>query len=243
MSTIFVSYRQKDTLMHAGRIADTFVARFGTSHVFQDRAILHGGSNWQEALENAMNDCAVLVAVIGPNWFDQTSGGEERRIDDPDDYVRMEVVTALNRGIPVIPVLVAGARRLHEKELPESLKKLAYIEPLTIIDDAWHAGINDLLDAIRQFNIRPNRIGWKIVASLVLCSVGTIALMINDPIPRPAAFIGLVSCMFALALSIRAYYENRKGAQSGRNWAVGVMIYSGLIALALLDELIPDKYF
>jgi len=242
MSKIFVSYRQQGTLMRAGRIADALVSHFGKSNVFQDRTTLHGGSNWQEAIDKALKDCVVLVAVIGPSWLEHKSANGVRRIDDPNDYVLMEIATALNRGIPVIPVLVEDARRLHEEDLPEPLKKLAYVEPLRIKDDAWHAGMDTLFESIRLFNLNPKHIGWKSTTSLVLSVVGMFAIS-PDEVPQVAAVIGLVLGLFALILSVRSYQEHREGAPTGRNWAIGAIVYSVLIAVVALDELIPDKYF
>ncbi|RDH87102.1 MAG: hypothetical protein DIZ78_06340 [endosymbiont of Escarpia spicata] len=242
MSKIFVSYRQQGTLMRAGRIADTLISHFGAGNIFQDQATLHGGSDWQQAIDKALKDCSVLVAVIGPHWLEHKSANGGRRIDEPDDYVLLEIATALNRDIPVIPVLVGGTKRFHLEELPDPLKKLAYIEPLSIEDSAWHAGMHSLLESIRRFDINPKKIGWKTFTSLALSVIGMFAIG-SDDVSLEAAIVGLVLGLLALVLSLRSYYEFRKGTQRGRSWAVGAIIYSGLIALVALDEMIPDKYF
>ncbi len=95
---------------------------------------------------------------------------------------------------------------------------------------------------MRLFNLNPKHIGWKSTTSLVLSVVGMFALS-PDEVPQVAAAIGLILGLLALILSIRSYHEHREGAPAARNWAIGAIIFSGLIAFVALDEFIPDKYF
>lgn len=146
--------------------------------------------------------------------MEHKSANGGRRIDEPDDYVLLEIATALSRDIPVIPVLVGSAKRFHQEELPDPLKQLAYIEPLSIEDSAWHEGMHSLLESIRRFDINPKKIGWKTFTSLALSVVGMFAIG-SDDVSLKAAVVGLVLGLLALVLSLRSYYEFRKGAQRG----------------------------
>lgn len=242
MGKIFVSYRQKGTFMRAGRIADALVNQFGEQNIFQDKASLFGGANWKEQIEDAIKECTVFVAVIGPEWTEHKNADGSRRLDDLDDYVRFEVATALQREIGIIPVLVDGAGRLREEQLPEPMKKLAYIEPMRIDDNAWHEGISTLLKAIKKFDLDPKRIGWKNISSLTSSTIGLFALS-PDVVPQAAAVVGIICGLVALFLSIRSYVENKEGAPSARNWAIGAIIFAAMVFLVGIDELIPDEYF
>jgi formylglycine-generating enzyme required for sulfatase activity len=129
MPRIFISYRREDSSDSAGRIYDWLVRHFGSDAVFLDVDIPFG-VDFREYLSEAVGRCDVLLAIIGPNWLDiRTTEGShqgERRLDDPADFVRIEIEAALARDIPVIPVLVGRATMPREPSLPECLKKLAF---------------------------------------------------------------------------------------------------------------------
>jgi len=228
--------------MRAGRIADALVNQFGEQSVFQDKASLFGGANWKEQIEDAIKECSVFIAVIGPEWTEHKNADGSRRLDDLEDYVRFEVATALQREIGIIPVLVDGAKRLREEQLPEPMKKLAYIEPMRIDDNAWHEGISTLLKAIKKFDLDPKRIGWKNITSLLASAFGAFAVA-PDVVPTVAAVIGVILGGFGLGLGIISYQENKHGAPTGKKWAVWAIVLAAIILLGASDELIPDEYF
>jgi hypothetical protein len=123
--TIFISYRRDDSEGHAGRLHDNLIRRYGESTVFMDLAI-EPGADFVTTLEDAVGSCAVLLAVIGRQWLTVTNVTTgKRRLDDPNDFVRIEIVTALRRGIGVIPILVHNARMPGTDDLPDDLKSLA----------------------------------------------------------------------------------------------------------------------
>src|ERR1700761_4255959 len=105
---VFVSYRREDGSDAAGRLAARLVGRLGAERVFIDVDAIEPGMDYVEALTSGVGACAVLVAVIGPGWL-AAAGKRGRRLDDPDDWVRVEVRTALERGVRLIPVLVGDA--------------------------------------------------------------------------------------------------------------------------------------
>jgi CheY-like chemotaxis protein len=130
MPRIFLSYRREDSEHVAGRIYDRLEAHFGGENVFMDVAAIPFGVDFREHLDRAVGQCDVLLAVIGERWLDArfVDGPRQgqRRLDDPADFLRIEIQSALARGIPVIPVLVGGARMPVESDLPEGLRGLAY---------------------------------------------------------------------------------------------------------------------
>jgi len=122
---VFISYRRDDARGSTGRIYDRLVGRFGKNQVFMDVDTIALGVDFAEAIRQAVSTCQVLVAVIGPRWLTATDEDGRRRLDDPDDFVRLEIVAALERGIRVIPILVEGAVMPREQELPEDLVGLS----------------------------------------------------------------------------------------------------------------------
>src|SRR5688572_26250725 len=111
MAGIFISYRREDASGYAGRLCDDLVARLGRDHVFMDIDTLPPGVDFVKSLDDALRTGDVVLAVIGPRWASATDAAGNRRLDNPDDWVRLEIATALARsGIRVVPVLVGNAR-------------------------------------------------------------------------------------------------------------------------------------
>jgi formylglycine-generating enzyme required for sulfatase activity len=125
MARIFISYRRDDSAGMAGRLYDRLEAGFGRDNIFMDIDAIPLGVDFRDYLQSAVGQCDVLLAVIGRNWFGRTAEGV-RRLDDPKDFVRIEIEAALVRGIPVIPVLIDKVPMPAESELPSSVASLAY---------------------------------------------------------------------------------------------------------------------
>jgi len=124
MSGIFISYRRQDSADVSGRIHEHLVARYGKQAVFMDVDTIPYGEDFAEFIQNEMKKCSVALVIIGPQWLDSTGENGKRRLDDPRDFVRVEIETALRLGIPVVPVLVSHARIPDARALPDSLVDL-----------------------------------------------------------------------------------------------------------------------
>lgn len=122
MSRVFVNYRRSDASAHANLLYDWIRERYGEDRVFKDVDSIAPGLDFVEAIESAIDSSEVMLVVIGKGWVVDASG--RRRLEDVDDYVRMEVATALHRNIRVIPVLVEGAEMPSVADLPEPLAPL-----------------------------------------------------------------------------------------------------------------------
>jgi hypothetical protein len=146
---VFVSYRREAGGDAAGRLADRLVDRLGTERVFMDVDAIEPGMDYVEAITRAVTACDVLVAVIGPGWL--TAAGEHgRRLDDPSDWVRVEVGTALSRGVRVIPALVGGANMPTREDLPGELAGLARRNALRIRHESFRADAGHLVEVIER---------------------------------------------------------------------------------------------
>jgi len=124
MPRIFLSYRREDSAGVAGRIFDRLRAHFGNDAVFMDIDTIPFGEDFREHIDAAVSQCEVVLAVVGRKWAGKTQ--TRRRIDDPRDFVRIELESALARNLPVIPILIDHARMPGEADLPSSLSRLAF---------------------------------------------------------------------------------------------------------------------
>jgi hypothetical protein len=147
---VFISYRRDESAGYAGRIADTFEEYFGEDKVFRDIDSLEPGLDFSEAIERALESSEVLVAVIGKNWLTATDAAGQRRLENPDDFVRVEIATALKRNIRVIPLLVQGAVMPSADELPDDLALLTRRNAFEIHDTGWRDDIRRLITAIER---------------------------------------------------------------------------------------------
>ena len=106
------------------------------------------GVDFAEAINRAVAACTVLLAVIGPNWLTATDERGRRRLDDPDDFVRLEIEAALIRGVRVIPILADGTVMPGKQDLPESLATLTRLNALLIRHENFSADARRLVTAI-----------------------------------------------------------------------------------------------
>ena len=147
---IFVSYRRQGTSHIAGRLSDRLANRFGEDQVFIDVDTIEPGVDFAEEINRAVATCKVLLAVIGPNWLTATDEQGRRRLDDPDDIVRLEIEAALARDVLVIPILTEGAVMPGREDLPESLAGLARRNALVIRHESFRSDAGRLVTAIEQ---------------------------------------------------------------------------------------------
>lgn len=147
--SIFISYRRRDSIDVTGRIYDRLVAQFGLDSVFKDVDAIPFGVDFRKHLEREVSHCPALLAIIGPDWLNVSDAKGNRRLDNPHDWVRVEIETALNRDSVVIPVLVGGAKLPKDTELPESLKGLAYRQSAQVRHDPdFHRDVDRLIQRI-----------------------------------------------------------------------------------------------
>jgi hypothetical protein len=148
---IFISYRRDDTEGEAGRLFDDLVRSFGENSVFMDVSGINPGVDFRKAIDDNVATCGVLLAMIGPQWASIRSTAGERRLDDPNDFVRLEIASALARKIAVIPVLVHDARMPRPEDLPEDLKDLAFRNSVEITHARWNSDVQLLTEALTRY--------------------------------------------------------------------------------------------
>jgi hypothetical protein len=151
MRGIFISYRREDAEGQAGRLFDDLSAHFGRDAVFMDVAGIKKGLDFRRVIEEHVTSCGVLLVIIGKRWLSVTDSKGKRRLDDANDFVRIETAAALSRGIPVVPVLVHDAVRPTEQDLPDVLKELAFRNGAELTHARWDSDVKALIEDLRPY--------------------------------------------------------------------------------------------
>jgi hypothetical protein len=177
---IFISYRRDDAAGEAGRLADHLARRFGQDRVFIDIDTIAPGTDFTAELERALAGTKVVLVIIGRRWLAAADAQGNRRLDAPDDFVRREIVTALQRGTRLVPVLVQNAVMPSPAELPEPLGPLASRQAMAIQHEEFGADAQRLADAIAPL-LEPvdtgSRLGRKAIAAIVVAALLTVGLL------------------------------------------------------------------
>lgn len=147
---IFISYRRDDSEGYAGRLYDHLSAHFGDEKVFMDIDAIEPGVDFVKEIEEAVNSCDVLLALIGPRWLTVTGKQGKLRLENPEDFVRLEIAAALERGIRVIPTLVQGASMPQSLALPENLRPLARRNAIELSYSRFHTDVHRIIRAIER---------------------------------------------------------------------------------------------
>jgi hypothetical protein len=147
---IFLSYRREDSAPHASSLQLQLSQRLPGAQVFMDLDSIEPGLDFAEIIEQAVGSCAVLVALIGRQWATLTDEQGDRRLDNPDDFVRFEVQAALQRKVRVIPVLVDGAKPLRRQDLPAELHKLSQLNAHTLSYARYKYDTDQLVELIQR---------------------------------------------------------------------------------------------
>jgi TIR domain len=204
MPGIFISYRRQDSAPYAGRLYDRLSARFGEETVFMDVDDIKPGANFVSLIDEKIASCDALVAVIGKRWLSSTDNGGESRLRSSEDFVRLEIETALRRKIIVIPALVSGAEMPAAQDLPETMADLAQRQAIELTDKDFAHDVDQLIEALKKVPGLTNASGlagsverkrrvmraaaWKLaLAFLVLALIGSWQWQRS----RPANFAGL----------------------------------------------------
>lgn len=143
MPKLFISYRRQDSADATGRLYDRLRAHFGSESIFYDVDTIPVGVDFRKHLSEQVGKCDIFLAIIGEQWLsnrheDGPKKGQ-RRLDDPTDWVRIEIEAALARKIPVVPVLVGRARMPSQEELPNSIREIVYRQNVEVRSDANYA--------------------------------------------------------------------------------------------------------
>jgi TIR domain len=147
---IFISYRREETAYAAGWLFDRLVERFGRPQIFKDVDSIALGDDFVETISNAVGKTDVLLALIGEQWLTMRDEKGARRLENPDDFVRIELEAALERKIRVIPILVDGAAMPTRNELPQTLAPLAQRQALELSPSRFDFDTRRLMNVLEH---------------------------------------------------------------------------------------------
>ncbi len=223
MARIFISYRRGDSIGHTGRLFDLLSKHFGSEQVFMDIDTIGPGENYVEVIEKTCESCEVLLAVIGRSWVNAVDQDGNRRLDDPGDFVRLEIKHVLEKGVRVVPVLVDGARMPDAKVLPPDLKKLALRNAWEINDKSFHHDVSQLIEALQKMQptLQPSPSPPEIEQSRLTTGAKGSAAMADERRPDQqfagislkTIYIG-AAVVVVLALVLVTYFELFKSTPS-----------------------------
>src|SRR5687768_11504399 len=156
-SHIFISYRRDDSIAHVNGLFLLLREHFGKHRIFKDTDNIPPGKDFRKVIETQLKSCSVLLAVIGKSWLTlQKPKTNLRRLDDPNDYLRIEVSKALqDEGVLVIPLLVGQASMPSAEDLPSDLAQLSYLNAFELRDSRWESDIRLLIEAIESADLQP----------------------------------------------------------------------------------------
>jgi hypothetical protein len=154
VSGIVISYRRYDSEGSAGRLYDRLIRRYDPKLIFMDFYSIEAAADWKKTIRETVSNSDVLIAVIGPRWLSVRDDAGRRRLDDHNDYVRAEIQLALEREIPVLPVLVQGASMVDSADLPSELAGLTDAQAVRLDTKYFDRDIQDLyqfIDTVVEF--------------------------------------------------------------------------------------------
>jgi hypothetical protein len=148
--TIFISYRREDSSHFAGRLFDSIKEALPRAGVFMDVDSIGFGEDFADVLNERLKSCEAVLVIIGPKWLEPIGDNRKTRLDDQDDYIRLEIETALDRKIPLIPVLVDGAQMPGENQIPEKLRGLRRRQLVRIDHDNYTPVVRHLVSQLSR---------------------------------------------------------------------------------------------
>jgi TIR domain len=156
MGAVFLNYRRGDSEGQARALFVELTKLLGKDSVFMDVDSIALGRDFRTVLQERLGSCDVMVALIGPDWLDAADSSGNRRLDNPTDFVRQEIASALKRNIPVIPVLVQGARMPGSERLPVDLQDLPYRNGFELGHSTWESDVAEMVKRLGLQQQRPS---------------------------------------------------------------------------------------
>lgn len=145
---IFINYRRDDAVGVAGRLSDSLSRYFGDGRIFRDVDGIAAGANFEEVLKSTTHAADAMIVLIGRQWATVAGPQGQPRLHDPDDWVAREIAAALEKKIPVYPVLIENAVMPRAEELPASLQPLVRHNAISITDHRWSADVTRLAKVV-----------------------------------------------------------------------------------------------
>ncbi len=218
MPSVFISYRRSDTAGHAGHLASDLIARFGRSGVFMDIDSIGPGADFAERIRRALAGSDVTLVLIGDTWAGDREAEDERRIDDPGDFIRLEVGSALaHNSSAVVPVLVEGAQMPGPGTLPSDVADITRLNALQLTNSRWDYDVARIVELVesrahvsaprrlmRRLLPRRLRVPALAAAGVLLAAVAIVLATRSSDTPKVDAGKKVAACEAAHAMTAQA---------------------------------------
>jgi tetratricopeptide (TPR) repeat protein len=171
---IFINYRREESAHVAGRLHDSLAPKFGHNKLFMDVDNIPVGRDFQDYLNSQVAACDAMLAIIGPNWLTAKDETGQRRLDNPNDFIVIEIGAALARNIPIVPVLVDGASMPKASELPDALKPLARRQAIQVRHTNFSGDAEALVKRLREalgYDSAERRWGVRVAIGVTVLAV------------------------------------------------------------------------
>lgn len=220
---IFISYRRSDSIKDARALYERLARDFGEQRIFVDLEGIDPGDDFVASLDGQLAKCEVLLVLMGRNWARATGPSGARRLDDPNDFVRVEVRSALQREIKVFPVLIDGAEQPNPEELPDDLRALVRRQALSLDYAKFDGDVDRLSRAIRKV---------MVAAEPAPAPVEPVPAPAPMPAPPPVPMPAAVTAGGAAALAPVVGLGAERWRPLSR-WLQPALIVAGALALTL----------
>jgi hypothetical protein len=184
---IFISYRRSDSAKDARALYERLRREFGDNNVFIDLEGIEPGEDFVDSLERQLDGCEALVALISRDWVEARNEHGERRLDDPGDFVRIELGAAFRRGVRVFPVLIDGARTPRVSDLPEDLHPLVRRQAVVLDYSKFDADVARLARAIRKALEQAVSPHAPVAAAEATAATGVVEPVAHPSLPKTVA--------------------------------------------------------
>ncbi len=151
LHAIFISYRRDDSEGEAGRLADDLAHRFREDSVFMDVNAIQPGRDFRKAIDESIHKCSVLLAIVGQGWLESRDGSGHKRLEDENDFVRLEIASALQRDIASFRCWFAEPAMPRAEQLPDDLKELAFRNAVELTHARWKSDVQLLVEALKPY--------------------------------------------------------------------------------------------
>lgn len=148
---VFISYRRSDSAASTGRIYEKLASELGSKNVFKDVYSIPLGSNFKDYIYREVSESDVLLAIMGNNWLGKNDEGN--RILSPNDFVRLEILTAIESNTLILPVFVSNSKMPAEDDLPEELKSIIYLNGINVrTDPDFNEDMKRLISSLKSIS-------------------------------------------------------------------------------------------
>jgi hypothetical protein len=196
MRKIFINYRRAEAEYAAGALGRDLRRHFGDDRIFRDKEDIAGGASWKRRVLDEINRESALLILIGRDWAKVTDAQGKRRLENPDDPLRMEIADGLSDGAAILPILLENAEMPADTELPEDLRSITEHNALKLRDSDWQYDLTNICRTLERAGFQPiaSSPQTKDAPSLPKTAVGSrvvVAAVIVALVSVLAAFGGL----------------------------------------------------